>query len=83
MKSAPSRTARALRMLGLWAAEKRGETGVAAEDYARAVIDADISTVPNAALNKLFFDLSAYGVDAIQIRQKRDEFLAIAQRTSV
>ena len=72
----------ALRMLGLWAAEKRGETGTVAEDYARALIDADISAVPNAAFNKLVFDLAGYGVDAVQIRQKRDEFLAIAQRTS-
>jgi hypothetical protein len=82
MKSALSRHARALRMLGLWAAGKRGETGTIAEDYARGLIDADISAVPNAAFNKLVFDLSSYGVDAIQIRQKRDEFLAIAQRTS-
>ena len=74
--------ARALRMLGLWAADKRGETGTVAEDYARAVIDADISAVPNAAINKLVFDLAAYGVDPIQIRQKRDELLAVAQRTS-
>ena len=34
--------ARALRMLGLWAAGKRGETGAAAEEYARALIEADI-----------------------------------------
>ena len=79
-KRAFKERAHALRMLGLWAAAKRGETGTAAEDYARGLIDADISAVPNAAFNKLVFDLSAYGVDAIQLRQKRDEFLAIAQR---
>ena len=39
--------------LGLWAAAKRGETGTAAEDYARGLIDADISGVPNAALANL------------------------------
>ena len=44
--------ARAVRMLGLWAAGKRGETGAAAEDYARALIEADIVT-PDAAFNKL------------------------------
>jgi hypothetical protein len=38
--------ARALRMLGLWAAGKRGETGTAAEEYAHALIDADVSTTP-------------------------------------
>jgi hypothetical protein len=74
--------ARAVRMLGLWAAGKRGEKGTIAEDYARGLIDADISAVPNTAVNKLVFDLAGYGVDAAQIRQKRDEFLAIAQRTS-
>jgi hypothetical protein len=36
--------ARALRMLGLWAAGKRGKTGTAAEEYGRALIDADVST---------------------------------------
>ena len=41
--------ARALRMLGLWAAGKRGETRDAAEDYARTLIEADIVT-PDAAL---------------------------------
>jgi hypothetical protein len=74
--------ARALRMLGLWAAGKRGETGMVAEDYARGLIDVDISAVPNAAFNKLVFDPAGCGVDATQIRQKRDELLAIAQSTS-
>lgn len=31
----------ALRMLVLWAAAKRGESGAVAEDYARGLIDAD------------------------------------------
>jgi hypothetical protein len=74
--------ARGLRMLGLWAADKRGEAGAIAEDYARSLIDADISPVPNAAFNKLVFDLAAYGIDATQIRQKRDEFLARTQRST-
>jgi hypothetical protein len=73
--------ARALRMLGLWAAEKRGETGAAAEEYARALIAADISATPDAALNKLVFDLAGYGIDSAQIREKRDRLFAIAQRT--
>ena len=38
--------ARALRMLGLWAAERRGETGKAAEEYAHALIEADIAADP-------------------------------------
>ena len=71
--------ARALRMLGLWAAEKRGETGKAAEEYARALIEADI-VAPDAAFNKLVGDLAGHGVDARQIREKRDALFAIAQR---
>ena len=60
--------AHALRMLGLWAAGKRGETGTAAEEYARALIDADVSATADAALNRLVLDLAGYGVDAAQIR---------------
>ncbi len=75
--------ARALRMLGLWAAGKRGQTGMAAEEYARALIDADVSATSDAVLEKLVVDLAGYGVDVTQIRQKRDALLAIVQRTSV
>jgi hypothetical protein len=74
--------ARALRMLGLWAAGKRSETGAVAEDYARTLVDADISATPDAAFNKLVIDLAGHGVDARQIREKRDALLAIAQRAS-
>jgi hypothetical protein len=73
---------RALRMLGLWAAGKRGETGKAAEDYARALIEADIGT-PEVAFNKLVNDLAGYGVGARQIREKRDSLFAIVQSASV
>jgi hypothetical protein len=72
--------ARALHMLGLWAAEKRGETGAAAEAYARALIDADIGAASDAAFNRLVMDLAGYGVDAKQIREKRDALLAIVPR---
>ena len=73
--------ARALRMLGLWAAEKRGETGEAAEEYARALIEADI-VAPDAAFDKLVRDLAGRGVDSRQIREKRDALFAIVQRVS-
>ncbi|THD71865.1 MAG: DUF1476 domain-containing protein [Bradyrhizobium sp.] len=72
---------RALRMLALWAAEKRGETGNAAEDYARALIEADLRT-PDAAFKQLVVDLAAHGVDPRQIREKRDALFAIAQGVS-
>ena len=71
--------ARALRMLGLWAAEKRGETGKVAEEYAGALSLADIVS-PEAAFNKLVSDLAGHGVDARQIREKRDALFAIARR---
>jgi hypothetical protein len=71
--------ARALRMLGLWAAEKRGVTGKVTEGYARALIEADI-VAPDAAFIKLVGDLAGHGVDARQIREKRDALFAIAPR---
>ena len=49
-------------MLGLWAAEKLGETVVAAEDYAQAMIETDIGTTPAAAFEKLVLDLAGHGV---------------------
>jgi hypothetical protein len=80
-ESAFKARARALRMLGLWAAGKRGETGKAVEDYAQALIEADIGA-PDSALNKLVCDLAGHGVDAREIRQKWDGLLAIAQSAS-
>jgi hypothetical protein len=73
--------ARALRMLGLWDAGKRGETGKAAEECARALIEADIGT-PDAAFKKIVIDLAGHGVDSGQIREKRDVLFAIAQGAS-
>jgi hypothetical protein len=73
--------ARALHMLGLWAAGKRGETGPAAEAYARSLVDADIGATPEAAFDRLVVDLAAHGVDAEQIRSKRDALFALAQGT--
>jgi hypothetical protein len=73
--------ARAMRRLGLWAAGKRGETGKAAEDYARALIEADIGA-SDAAFNQLVRDLAGHGVDAGQIREKRDALFATVQSGS-
>lgn len=73
--------ARALRMLGLWAAGKRGETENAADEYTRALIEAE-SGMPDAAFKKLVRDLAGYGVDARQIREKRDALFAIVQSAS-
>ena len=73
--------ARALRMLGLWAAGKRGATGRTAEDYALALMEADVGT-PDAAFNQLVRDLAGHGVDAREIRQKWDSLFAIVQGAS-
>jgi hypothetical protein len=73
--------ARVLRMLGLWAAGKRGATGKAAEDYARVLVEADVGA-PDAAFKQLVCDLSGHGIDARQIRHKWDALFAIAEGVS-
>ena len=81
-RSAHSRRVRA--PCGCWDCgppEKRGETGKAAEDYARALIEADIGK-PEATFNKLVNDLAGHGVDARQIREKRDALFAIVHNNS-
>ncbi|MDR3486141.1 MAG: DUF1476 domain-containing protein [Bradyrhizobium sp.] len=74
--------AHAVRMLGLWAAGKRGETGTAAENYARALVEADVGSPPDAAIDKLALDLAGHGVDAAQIRKKRDALFSNMQTAS-
>jgi len=71
----------ALRMLGLWAAGKCGQTGAAAEKYAQALVEADIGETPDAAFETLVKDLAVHGIDARQIREKRDALFAIALGT--
>jgi hypothetical protein len=73
--------ARALRILGLWAAEKRGEERAAAEEYVRALIEADINGAPDAAFNKLVLDLTGHAVGAAEIREKLDALLASEQNS--
>jgi Domain of unknown function (DUF1476). len=52
---------------GLVGCGKRGETGTITEDYGRTLIDADISAVPNAAFNKLVFDLACVYRNLIRV----------------
>jgi hypothetical protein len=70
-----------LRMLGLWAAEKRGETGGAADESARTLIETEVVT-PDAAFDKPVLDLADDGIDSRQTRKNRDALLAIAQSAS-
>jgi hypothetical protein len=74
-------TARRNKLLGLWAAEKLGRSGEAADIYAREVIRSDMQEAgDDDVLRKVRGDLEAGGVaqtDA-QIRAKMDELMAQA-----
>ncbi len=74
-------TARRDKLLGLWAAEKLGLTGPAAEAYAKEVVVADIeSPGDHDMFGKIRKDLDAKGVDVSdhQIRRTMDELMARA-----
>jgi hypothetical protein len=66
-------------MLGRWAAAKRGLSGALADDYAKALVDAEVGTTPNLVFARMLRDLAALGVAARQLRNKRDALLAIAR----
>jgi hypothetical protein len=77
-------TARRNKLLGLWAAEKLGLTGPAAEAYAKEVIAADFEEPgDNDVFGKIRKDFDAKGVvqSDHQIRRTMDELMeqAIAQ----
>ncbi len=74
-------TARRNKLLGLWAAEKLGKTGEAADAYAREVIAADFEEAgDNDVFRKVRRDFDAAGVDQSdhQIRRTMDELLVVA-----
>jgi hypothetical protein len=74
-------TARRDKLLGLWAAEKLGLAGAAAEAYAKEVVIADIeATGDHDMFGKIRKDLDAKGVSVSdhQIRRTMDELLARA-----
>ena len=76
--------ARRNRLLGMWAAEKLGITGEAAEAYAKDVVAADFEEAgDDDVLRKVENDLAAKGIklDAAAIRTKMNELLsqAVAQ----
>ncbi|NWH09384.1 MAG: DUF1476 domain-containing protein [Alphaproteobacteria bacterium] len=74
-------TARRNKLLGLWAAEKMGITGEAAEAYAREVIKADLEEVGDEDLfRKLRQDFDARGVALSdhQIRREIEEQMQTA-----
>jgi hypothetical protein len=73
-------TARRNKMLGLWAAEKLGLNGEAAENYAKELLLADFARRDPEILAKLRRDFDAKGVTVSdhQIRRAMEEFMARA-----
>ena len=73
--------ARRNKALGLWAAEKLGLTGEAAEAYARTLIEADLEEAGDEDVyRKVKTDLDAKGLDVSEhrIRRTMEELLADA-----
>ncbi|HMQ58760.1 MAG TPA: DUF1476 domain-containing protein [Rhizobiaceae bacterium] len=74
-------TARRNKLLGLWAAEKLGKTGEAAEAYAREVVMADFEEAGDEdVFRKVRGDFDAAGVEQSdhQIRRTMLELLDVA-----
>jgi hypothetical protein len=73
--------ARRNRLLGMWAAEKLGLTGEAANDYAMSVVRADMEEAGDGdVFRKIRADFDAKGVEQSdhQLRRTMDELLATA-----
>ena|SRR5215831_3317667 len=73
--------ARRNKLLGLWAAEKLGKSGEAANAYAREVVAAEFEAAGGAnVVRKIKDDLSAKGIaiSEQEIRSRMDELMALA-----
>jgi len=76
-------TARRNRLVGLWAAEKMGLSGDAAETYARSVIAAEFDKGGDShVVEKLVADLAAKGqsLTAAQVQFELEHFAATARQ---
>jgi hypothetical protein len=75
-------TARRNRLIGLWAAERMGLSGEAAETYARSVVDAEFAGGDPNVLEKLVADLGANGhaITTAQAQFELDHFAATAKQ---
>ncbi len=74
-------TARRNKLLGLWAAEKLGHTGAAAEAYAKEVVAADFEEAgDDDVVRKVLADFAAknVGQSEHQVRRTMDELMAEA-----
>jgi hypothetical protein len=75
-------TARRNRLLGLWAAEKLGIAGAAADAYAKEVVTSDFEKPGDSdVLDKVARDLKAKGValGAPEVRKEMERLLAVAR----
>ncbi len=75
-------TARRNRLLGLWAAERMGLKGGAAEAYAKEVVDAEFAGGDRHVIAKLVADLAAKGQSstATQIQFELDHLAEQAKQ---
>ena len=72
-------TARRNKLLGLWAAEKLGLTGEAAEAYAKEVVVADFDEPGEEdVFRKVSGDLDGKGVAEKDIRHEMERLVAVA-----
>jgi hypothetical protein len=74
-------TARRNKLLGLWAAEKLGLAGAAAEDYAKSIVMTELNDAgPHDVMAKILKDFDAKGVTQSdhQIGRVMDELMAKA-----
>ena len=74
--------ARRNKLLGLWAADRMGLAGPAAESYAMAVVEADLGRPGGAgARDKVMKDLAAKGVAAseAEVERERERLFAVAK----
>ncbi|MCX7900545.1 MAG: DUF1476 domain-containing protein [Methylocystis sp.] len=74
--------ARRNKLVGLWAAEKLGKTGAAAQAYADALVAAEVAADADArVVAQIMKDFAAAGVEQSehQVRRTMDEMLAKAK----
>lgn len=75
--------ARRNKLLGLWAAGEMGLEGTGAEDYAKAVVQAELTAAADEAVfQKIRTDLAARKIARTDhlIRTRMDEFLEAAKK---
>ncbi|HEX6979604.1 MAG TPA: DUF1476 domain-containing protein [Alphaproteobacteria bacterium] len=74
--------ARRNRLLGLWAAERLGLSGAAADEYAKTVVQADFERPGDSdVVEKVLKDLTDKGVSVteVQVRKEMERLLAVAK----